>query len=266
MAIRLCVAGATGRMGSLLIREALNRGFEVAGAIAAPEEPSVGKTLRELGICSLDLKVSPPSMLREILSNVDVYVSFTTPKAELSNLPIVADEGKRIVMGTTGFRESEITQLREYVSRRVPAVFSPNFSVGINFLAGMLKTIRMLPREYDVSIVEAHHIGKSDAPSGTALTLAKLISEIRGYSRTVYGREGINPRKPGEMEVVAVRGGGIPGVHKIIIAGPHEMITIEHVAFSRSIFAQGALLAAEWVMKQTKPGVYSMQEVLGETV
>lgn len=263
MAIRICVAGATGRMGSLLIREALNRGFEVVGAIAAPEEPSVGKTLKELGICNLDLKVSSPSMLREILSNVDVYVSFTTPRAELSNIPLVADEGKRIVMGTTGFRESEMAQLREYVSQRVPAVFSSNFSVGINFLTGMLKSVKALPREYDISIVEAHHTGKNDAPSGTALTLAKLISEIRGYSKMVYGREGISPRKPGEIEVVAVRGGGIPGIHEIIIAGPHEMITVKHVAFSRSIFAQGALMAAEWIMKQTKPGIYSMEEVLG---
>lgn len=265
MAIRLCVAGATGRMGSLLIREALNRGFEVTGAIAAPDEPSIGRTLRELGVCNLDLKVSPPSMLKEALGRADVYMSFTTPKAELSNLPIVADEGKRIVMGTTGFREAEITQLSEYVSSRVPAVFSTNFSVGINFLAGMLRAIKTLPKEYDVSIFEAHHTGKIDAPSGTALTLAKLISEMRGYSRMVYGREGVSPRKPDEMEVVAVRGGGIPGIHIILIAGPHEMITVEHVAFSRSIFAQGALLAAEWVMKQTKPGIYSMEDVLGET-
>lgn len=260
--IRLCVAGATGRMGSTLIREALNRGFKVVGAVAAPGESSVGKTLSELGICNLDLTVVDPLKIEDTVKNADVYVSFTSPKAELANLPIVANIGKRIVMGTTGFTDEEYNKLKEIVSKLVPAVFSPNFSIGVNFLLKMLKTLKMLPQEYDVSILEAHHAGKKDAPSGTAHSMAKLLSEIRGYKKLVYGREGIGPRKPEELEVLSVRGGGIPGIHKVIIAGPYDMITIEHTAFSRSVFAQGALYAVEWIIKQTKPGVYSMEEVL----
>lgn len=260
--IKLCVAGATGRMGSTLIREALNSGFEVVGAIAAPDEASIGKTLRELGISNLDLKVVGSSEIKSTVKDADVYVSFTSPKAELANLPVVAETGKRIVMGTTGFTDEELERLREVISKRVPAVFSPNFSLGVNFLLKILKTLKMLPKGYDISIVETHHSGKKDAPSGTAQSMAKLLSEIRGYKRQVYGREGINPRKPEEIEVLSIRGGGIPGIHKVIIAGPYDMITVEHTAFSRSVFAQGALYAAEWVMKQTKPGIYSMENVL----
>ncbi|RJS79389.1 4-hydroxy-tetrahydrodipicolinate reductase, partial [Candidatus Bathyarchaeota archaeon] len=85
----------------------------------------------------------------------------------------------------------------------------------------------------------------------------------RGYSKIVYGREGLNPRRPGELEILSVRAGGVPGIHNIIIAGLHEMIRIEHTAFSRRVFAQGALYAAEWVLRQNKPGVYTMEDVLG---
>jgi len=261
--IKLCVAGATGRMGSTLIREAVSRGYQIVAAIAAPDEPSIGKTLQELGICNLDIRVSPPSEIKEVAKNADVYVSFTSPNAELTNLPIVADMGKRIVMGTTGFNEAEFNKLKDYVGQRVPAVFSSNFSIGVNFMLKMLKVLKDLPKDYDISIMEAHHTGKKDAPSGTALTMAKLLSNIRGYSKLVHGREGIKPRKPEEMEVLSVRGGGIPGIHWIIIAGAYEMIKIEHVAFSRNIFAQGALYAAEWIIKQTKPGIYTMEDVLG---
>lgn len=261
--IRICVAGATGRMGSTLIHEAANKGFDVIGAVAAPDDPGIGKTLQELGICNLDVPVADPTTLREAVERADVYVSFTTPEAELSNIPLVADAGKRIVMGTTGFTEEQMNGLKAVVSSKVPAVFAPNFSIGVNFLLRMLRTLKLLPEDYDVSVVEAHHFKKKDAPSGTALSIAKLVSDVRGYKEFVYGRSGINPRKREEIEVLSMRGGGIPGIHKVIIAGAYDMISIEHVSFSRNAFAQGALYAVEWIMNQTKPGVYSMEDVLG---
>ncbi|MEM3731191.1 MAG: 4-hydroxy-tetrahydrodipicolinate reductase [Candidatus Bathyarchaeia archaeon] len=260
--VRICVAGATGRMGSTLIREAVNKGFELVGAVAAPEDPGVGKTLRELGICNLDMTVVGPSALAVATEKADVYISFTAPEAELSNIPRVADYGKRIVMGTTGFTEEQLNSLKSLVSKKVPAVFAPNFSIGVNFLLKMLKSVRFLPKDYDVSILEAHHSKKKDAPSGTALSIAGLLSDLRGYRKFVYGRSGTSLRGRDEIEVYAVRGGGIPGIHKIVIAGAYDMITIEHIAFSRNAFAQGALYAAEWIVNQTKPGVYSMDDVL----
>jgi len=110
--------------------------------------------------------------------------------------------------------------------------------------------------------VEAHHSGKADAPSGTAKKIGDILSALRGYSERIYGREGMSKRHEGQLELLSVRAGGIPGVHDVIIAGQHEMIRIEHIAFSRSVFAQGVLYAAEWLNKQSAPTVYAMEDVL----
>ncbi|MEM2091949.1 MAG: 4-hydroxy-tetrahydrodipicolinate reductase [Candidatus Bathyarchaeia archaeon] len=250
-------------MGSTLIREAISRNFKIVGAVAAREDPNIDKTLREAGICNLDVRIVDPSRIPEAVRDADVYVSFTTPEAEVANLPVVADLGKKIVMGTTGFTDEQMRKIRDAVSSRVPAVFSPNYAIGVNILFRLLRMMRMFPAGYDFSIVEIHHSGKRDAPSGTAKKIGEIISDSRGYTKIVYGREGLSARKPDELEILAVRAGGVPGVHEIIIAGPYEMIRIEHTAFSRSVFAQGALYAAEWVYKQEKPGIYSMDDVLG---
>ncbi len=121
------------------------------------------------------------------------------------------------------------------------------------------------PSDYDVSLSEIHHTGKKDAPSGTAKKLEEIISQVRGYSKTVYGREGISPRQTGELESVAIRAGGVAGIHDVIVAGPNEMLRIEHIAFNRNALAQGAVYAAEWLSKQTQPKVYTMADVLGLT-
>ncbi|MEM1566461.1 MAG: 4-hydroxy-tetrahydrodipicolinate reductase [Candidatus Bathyarchaeia archaeon] len=260
--IRICVVGATGRMGRTVIAEALNRNFEIVGAVASQNNPGLGRTLRELKICNLDVPLFGPSKLREALEKADVYLSFTTPEAELANVPEAANMGKRIVMGTTGFTEDQIDKLKIVVSSRVPAVFAPNFSLGANFMFKMLRQLAYLPDEYEVSIVEAHHSKKRDAPSGTALSMAKIVSAARGYSRMVYGREKSALRSQDELEVLSVRAGGIPGIHEVIVAGPYDMLSISHITFSRNVFALGALRAVEWVMRQEKPGVYSMEDVL----
>ncbi|MEM2110312.1 MAG: 4-hydroxy-tetrahydrodipicolinate reductase [Candidatus Bathyarchaeia archaeon] len=260
--IKICVAGATGRMGSVLIKEALARGFNVVGAVAAKEDPNVGKTLQEAGICDSNVEIVESSQLKAAVKEADVYLSFTTPEAEVANLPVVASLGKRIIMGTTGLTDEQMKKLKEAVASKVPAVFSPNYAIGVNILFKLTKTLNLFPRDYDFSITEIHHTGKKDAPSGTAKKLGELISANRGYSTVVYGREGLNARKPSELEILSIRAGGVPGVHDLIVAGPHEMIRIEHVAFSRNVFAQGALLAAEWILKQTKPGIYTMDNVL----
>jgi len=263
--IKICVAGAAGRMGSTLIEEAVARGFKIVGAVEAQGNPNVGKTLHEAGICNADVEIVEPSRMKEAVKEADVYMTFTTPQAEVSNLPVVANLGKRIVIGTTGLTDDQMRRVKEAVSQKVPAVFSPNYAIGVNIMFKLTKTLALLPSDYDFSIAEIHHTGKKDAPSGTAKKLGTLISEARGYSSVVYGREGLNARKPSELEILSVRAGGVPGVHDLIIAGPHEMIRVEHTAFSRRVFAQGALYAAEWVCKQTKPGVYGMDDVLGHS-
>jgi 4-hydroxy-tetrahydrodipicolinate reductase len=263
--LKLCVAGAAGRMGNAVINEAAAKGYQVTGAVEASGNPCIGKTLRELGVSHSDTRIVGPDRISEAVRDADVYVTFTTPTAEMQNIPAVAALGKRIVMGTTGFTEEQDRQIREAMQGKVPAVFSPNFSVGVNILFNLARALKAFPQEYTFSISEIHHTGKKDAPSGTAKKLGQIIADIRGYSRTVYGREGMSPRQPEELEITALRAGGVPGIHDIIVAGPHEMLRLEHVAFSRSALAQGAVYAVEWISRQTQPRIFSMGDVLGLT-
>jgi len=261
--LKLCVAGAAGKMGSTVIREAVAKGHQIIGAVEAPNNPCIGKSLRELGICVSDTRIVGSDRISEAARDADVYVTFTMPAAEVQNIPAVVELGKRIILGTTGFTEEQTRQVRNVVSGRVPAVFSPNYSVGVNILFKLAQALKAFPPEYNFSITEIHHTGKKDAPSGTAKKLGEIIANTRGYSKTVYGREGISPRQPEELEITALRVGGVPGIHDLIVAGPHEMLRIEHTAFSRSVFAQGAVYAAEWISKQNQPKIFSMEDVLG---
>jgi 4-hydroxy-tetrahydrodipicolinate reductase len=167
------------------------------------------------------------------------------------------------VIGTTGFTPAQKQELEKAITGRVPAVMTSNFSVGANMLFGLASSLRSLPREFDVSIMEAHHSGKADAPSGTALRLGEIVSKARGYSSNIHGRSGISKRQQGELEIVSLRGGGAPGEHAIFAFGPHEVLKLEHTVYSRSAFAQGALVAAEWVSTGMEKRIYSMLDVLG---
>jgi 4-hydroxy-tetrahydrodipicolinate reductase len=261
--LKLCVAGAAGRMGNAIIQEATAKGHQIVGAVEASSSPAVGKSLKELGICDSETRIVSSERLSEAAREADVFITFTTPAADVANVPLVASLGKRIILGTTGFNEDQNRQIRQAVEGKVPAVFSPNYSVGVNILFMLAQDLKAFPKEYTFSISEIHHTGKKDAPSGTAKKLGQIIADVRGYSRTVYGREGISPRQPEELEITALRAGGVPGIHDLIVAGPHEMLRIEHVAFSRSVLAQGAVYAAEWLSRQTQPRIFSMEDVLG---
>jgi 4-hydroxy-tetrahydrodipicolinate reductase len=261
--LRLCVAGAAGRMGNAIISEATAKGHQIVGAIEASSNPAIGKSLRELGICESETLIVGSDRISEAAKDADVYVTFTAPQAEMVNVPLVASLGKRIILGTTGFTEEQSRQIRQAIEGKVPAVFSPNYSVGINILFKLAQALKAFPKDYTFSISEIHHTGKKDAPSGTAKKLGEIIADTRDYTRTVYGREGISPRQPEELEITALRAGGVPGIHDLIVAGPYEMLRIEHTAFSRSVFAQGAVYAAEWISRQTQPRIFSMEDVLG---
>jgi len=261
--LRLCVAGAAGKMGSTVVREAAGKGHEVVGAVEASGNACIGKSLRELGIANFDTRIVGPDRIGEAVANADVYMTFTAPSAEVQNIPVVAGLGKRIILGTTGFTEAQDRQVREAVQGKVPAVFSPNYSIGINVLFKLAKDLDAFPKDYHFSISEIHHTAKKDAPSGTAVKLGEIIAGIRGYTTTVHGREGISLRAPDELEITALRAGGVPGIHDLIVAGPYEMLRIEHTAFSRNALAQGAVHAAEWLSKQSEPRIFDMADVLG---
>ena len=260
--LNLCIAGI-GRMGKAIIHEAVAKGHQISGAIEAPSCPVIGKTLRELGVCNSDTKLFSSEQICDAIQNADVFISFSSPAADLVNIPIIADFGKRIILGTTGFTPEQTLQITTAMRGKVPSVFSPNYSIGVNILFKLAEQLRAFPAGYDVSLSEIHHTGKKDAPSGTAKKLEQIISQTRNYSKTVYGREGVSPRQPAELESVAIRAGGVPGIHDVIVAGPNEMLRIEHTAFSRDVFAQGAVTAAEWIVKKKESKVYSMADVLG---
>ena len=263
--LKLCVAGAAGRMGNAIISEATAKGHQIVGAIESTNAPCIDKSLSELGITHSDTKILGSDKMREAVRDADVYISFTVPAAEAINIPVVANLGKRIILGTTGFNPEQNRQIIAAMSGKVPAVFSPNYSVGINILFKLAEALKAFPQGFDFSLSEIHHTGKKDAPSGTAKKLEQIITATRGYTKTVYGREGVSPRQPAELESVAIRAGGVPGIHDVIVAGPYEMLRIEHTAFSRNVFAQGAIVAAEWINKQNDPKVFSMADVLGLT-
>ncbi len=250
-------------MGQAVIQEATAKAHQIVGAVEAQNSPAVGKTLRQLGIANSDICVIGPDRLCEAIADADIYITFTSAAAEVQNLPLVARQGKKIVLGTTGFTQEQNRIIRAAVENNVPAVFSPNYSVGVNILFKLVEVLKAFPQEYNFSITEIHHTAKKDAPSGTALKLGELVSGLRGYTTTVHGREGTSLRKPDELEIAALRAGGVPGIHDLIVAGPYEMLRIEHTAFSRNVLAQGAVYAAEWLSKQENPGIYSMATVLG---
>lgn len=261
--VRLCVAGAAGKMGNAVIREAALKGHQIVGAVETAGSNYIGKSLRELGINESETKIVTSEDIAEAARNADVYITFTSPAAEAQNIPIVARLNKKIVLGTTGLSEEQNKIIQEAVQGKVPAVFSPNYSIGVNVLFKLAKVLDAFPQEYNFSISEIHHTAKKDAPSGTAVKLGEIVAGLRGYTSTVHGREGVSLRKSDELEIAALRAGGVPGIHDLIVAGPYEMLRIEHTAFSRSVFAQGAVFAAEWLDKQTEPRIFDMADILG---
>jgi 4-hydroxy-tetrahydrodipicolinate reductase len=234
--IKLGIAGACGRMGSRIFALASHdRDFEVKLALEKKGTPMIGRELGKLKVSS-----SPDGIFL-----IDVLVDFTSSEAAQENLDYVAKYKKALVLGTTGLADSQIKKVEE-ISRLVPVVFSPNMSVGVNVLFGILPEIaKRLGPDYGIEIVEAHHRAKKDAPSGTAKKFAQILTEATKKNIPIH----------------AVRLGDIVGDHTIIFCGNSERIEIKHQAHSRDLFALGALKAAKWVA--TKPaGLYSMQDVL----
>ncbi|MDR0460187.1 MAG: 4-hydroxy-tetrahydrodipicolinate reductase [Nitrososphaerota archaeon] len=263
--LKLCVAGAAGRMGRAIIKEAYLKGIQTVGAIESSSSSAVGKTLQDLAITDQDTEILSSDKLDRALVNADVFISFTSPAADLVNIPLVVEQGKRIILGTTGFSSEQNRVIIDNMNGKVPVVFSPNYSVGINIFFNLIGTLNAFPSDYDFCINELHHTGKKDAPSGTANKLGELVSNMRNYTKTVTGREGMSSRQPNELEITSMRAGDVSGIHTLTIAGPHEMLKIEHTAFSRDALAQGAVYAAEWLSKQNIPQIYNMTDVLGLT-
>lgn len=239
--------------------------LELAGAVEMNGHPGLGKDAGEVAQVG-HAGVIISDGLETCLSTGDVVIDFTGPASCLDHLKNVVEQSKAMVIGTTGFSPQELQTLQS-LAAKVPCVFSPNMSIGINVLLNVVgKVAKALGEEYNIEVVEAHHNKKKDAPSGTALKLAEALAEGMDWDLQevgVYARQGMTgERKTREIGMQTLRAGDIVGDHTILYGGPGERIEITHRAHTRDTFARGALRAAQWVIKQP-PGLYSMNDVLG---
>ena len=262
---RLVVLGAAGRMGRVLTATALgDPAIKVVGAIDRPDSPEAGEDIGRLaGVaeCGVPLGTSLDGML----AGADATIEFSVPEATLDHLETVRQAKRAAVIGTTGFSPAQLDRVRE-IAREIPVFLSPNMSLGVNLLLKILPIVaRTLGPGYDIEIVETHHHGKKDAPSGTAIKLGEVVAEALGTTlaeSAVYGRQGIQPRQPGEIGMHAIRAGSVVGDHSVFFVNDGEQIEIAHRAFSRQTFALGALRAVKWIVDQPA-GLYSMQDLIG---
>lgn len=195
----------------------------------------------------------------------DVIIDFSSPKALDSLLSYAEKKNLPIVLCTTGFSAEQLDLIREHSSNKTAILKSANMSLGINTIIKLLKDAAnvFVPSGFDVEIVEQHHNQKLDAPSGTALALADAINDARnGEFEYVYDRSQVRQKRGRkELGISAVRAGNIPGTHEVFFAGPDELIEIKHIAYSRNIFANGAINAAKFLVGK-KPGMYDMSDVI----
>lgn len=260
--LKLIVAGAAGRMGRAIIREALaTPGVAIAGGFERPGSDALGKDLGPLaGLDSLGVIVEDGP--RNAIRRAGVLIDFTTPSASIENARIAAEAGVAHIIGTTGFSGAEEGEIA-VLAKKIAIVKSGNMSLGVNLLAALVKeAASRLGPDYDIEIVEAHHRAKIDAPSGTAMMLGRSAAEGRGVDlaeSSAFSRAGARPR--GAIGFAVVRGGGIIGDHDVLFAGGEEVITLSHRAIDRGLFARGAVAAAKWAAGKP-PGLYSMSDVL----
>jgi len=262
--MKLAIAGSGGRMGRMLIEAALAaEDMSIVAALERPDAPQVGQD------CALFLgQASGVTITSDVsaIARADVLIDFTRPEATLKHLQACVEHRVRAVIGTTGFDEAGRRQV-EQAARSVPVVFSPNMSVGVNVAFRLVElAARMLPEEFDVEIIEAHHRHKVDAPSGTALRLGELVASAQGRTLqrvAVHARHGMTgARRPTSVGFSVIRGGDLVGDHTVMFAGTGERIEITHRASSRMTYALGALRAARFIA-QREPGLYDMRDVLG---
>lgn len=263
--VRVVIVGATGRMGRTLVACARQMpGIVISGAVDRPDNPSIGRDVGELaGVGALGVPVTG-DLATSLAAGADVAVDFSDPASTAGNLEACAVARVALLVGTTGLR-GDIDAAVARASGRIPVMLASNTSLGVTLLTALVRECaRLLPEDFDIEIVEAHHRHKKDAPSGTALTLGRAAAEGRGAAFdevAVMGRAGVAPRRSGDIGFAVVRGGDIVGEHDVIFAGIAEKITLSHQATDRAVFARGALQAARWLAGQPA-GRYGMSDFI----
>jgi len=264
--LNIAIAGVAGRMGQQIARTALAAGHRISGASEAPGSPNLGKDIgaildtSQMGV----LAVEDPA---EASKGADVWIDFTAPKATLAALAVLKGQGvKAAVIGTTGFDGGQEAEIAE-IGGDMPIVKAGNFSLGVNLLCELTRrAAESLGEDWDIEILETHHRRKVDAPSGTALMLGDAAAAGRGADLKTLRRPPYDgpdaKREPGAIGFAVRRSGGVIGEHEVTFGSDMEVVSLAHTALDRAVFANGALAAARWAVRQP-PGLYAMRDVLG---
>ena len=263
--LAIAVAGASGRMGRMLIEAVLGADdCRLTGALDVSGSPGLGQDATAFLGRNSGTQVT--SDIRQGLSNARVLIDFTRPEGTLAHLALCRELGVAAVIGTTGFEPEQKAEVAR-IAQHMPIVMAPNMSAGVNVMLKLLDmAARALNQGYDIEIVEAHHRHKVDAPSGTALQMGEVIAKALGRDLATHGvfaRHGVTgERDPSSIGFASVRGGDIVGDHTVLFAGTGERIEITHRSASRATYAQGALRAARFLADK-RHGLYNMNDVLG---
>jgi 4-hydroxy-tetrahydrodipicolinate reductase len=263
--LKIAVAGASGRMGRMLVEAVLGSDdCRLAGALDIPGSPALGQDAG--AFLGQHTGVAVGADVRVALSGADVLIDFTRPEGTLAHLAVCRDLGVKAVVGTTGFTPPQKSEIEAY-AQHIAIVLAPNMSVGVNVMLRLLAmAARSLGDAYDIEVVEAHHRHKVDAPSGTALAMGEVLAAARGVdlaAQGVFARHGhTGERPPGAIGFATVRGGDIVGDHTVLFAGTGERIEITHRSTSRANYAAGSLRAARFLAAQPR-GLFGMDQVLG---
>ncbi|WP_374434933.1 4-hydroxy-tetrahydrodipicolinate reductase [Inhella sp.] len=262
--LRVALAGASGRMGQMLVQEILAApDLQLSGALLHAQSAHLGEDAAAFMGRSSGVRFTADA--GQALQDAEVLIDYSRVEGSLQLLPLCAQRRLPMVIGTTGFSAEQRAQLQA-AGAQLPLLWAPNTSVGVNVVMNLLaQAARQLGGAYDVEIVEAHHRHKVDAPSGTALQMGEVIAQAQGQRLAdvaVYSREGhTGARESGRIGFATVRGGDIVGDHTVMFCGAGERIEIAHKSSSRIHYAQGALLAARWLTKQPA-GFYGMADAL----
>ena len=261
----IAVAGASGRMGQMLI-EAIRAADDclLGGALDMAASHAIGLDASAFSGHASGVIITAD--LHAGLANARTLIDFTRPDGTLAHLRVCRELGVNAVIGTTGFNDAQKAEIAA-TAKEIAIVLAPNMSVGVNVTLKLLEmAAKALATGYDIEIIEAHHRHKVDAPSGTALKMGEVIAEALGRDLkecAVYAREGVTgERDPSSIGFASIRGGDIVGDHTVLFAGTGERIEITHKSASRVTYAQGALRAVRFLNTQ-KPGLYDMFDVLG---
>lgn len=261
--MRIAIAGASGRMGRMLIEAVLNStDLTLAAALDRPGSESLGQDAGQSVGVRTGVVITDDV---NALSQADCLIDFTRPEGTLAHLEICAAHGVKCVIGTTGF-DTEGKQAIRVAAQKTAIVFAPNMSVGVNATIKLLDmAARLLNNGYDVEVFEAHHRNKVDAPSGTALAMGEAVANAWGVPLddvADWARHGhTGPRETGHIGFSVVRGGDIVGDHTVYFCGTGERIEITHRSSSRATYAQGSLRAARYLARK-EFGLFDMQDVL----